>query len=91
MRLFGLVLILDGRGRAMEDGGSGLPVSGPGRETLLLGGNSGPPGSGVTDLAGRRGAILVLMTLLFLLHRSSCLVAPLLTPGKPEVLGVGPA
>ena len=87
-RLFGLVLSPDGRGRAMEDGGLSRLASGPGSEILLLVGNSGPPGNGVTVLFDQSGATLVLMTPLFLFHNISFLVAPLLTPGRPEVPGV---
>ena len=72
---------LAGLGNAIEAGGASLSVVALGRESLLVVGKMGLPGSGVGARLALTGATLVRRTLL----RVACL--ELLTPGMPAVVG----
>ena len=79
--------VLAGRGKAMDGGGTSRSTVALGRESLVVWGKIGLPGSGCGARLVLRGATWVLMTRLFL-----CNVAhlELLTPGMPGVVGSGP-
>ena len=82
-----LLSVLAGLGKAMDGGGTSLSTVAPGRESLVVWGKIGLPGSGCGARLVLREATLVLMTRVFL--RSAARLE-LLTRDIPGVLGSSP-